>query len=223
MPHATFHNLPEEKRQRIMAAALEEFSARGYRQGSVQAIARRAGIAKGSLYQYFKGKKELFLYTCILVLEENCRSVWGFPEPAPLSFFERLETAALASRRYALEHPGAYQLCLSAREGLPPDMQEILRPHLETGGSSGGLASLVRDAWDHREMRDDIREELVVFILGTLLQKFGGYQATLPGSRDGGHTRQFMDLLKTGLAGKSRNRGEGEGEGEGEGRQRGRK
>ena len=61
MPKETFFNLPEVKRGAILDAALEEFAAYPYDQASVNRIVARAGIPKGSFYQYFENKKDLYL------------------------------------------------------------------------------------------------------------------------------------------------------------------
>lgn len=47
-------------RERIVAAALDQLAAGGYASASVQAIARRAGVATGSVYRHFPSKGELF-------------------------------------------------------------------------------------------------------------------------------------------------------------------
>lgn len=51
---------PERTQQRILAAALKEFSAKGLAGARVDAIARRAGINKRMLYHYFGNKHGLF-------------------------------------------------------------------------------------------------------------------------------------------------------------------
>ena len=51
---------PERTRQRILAASLKEFSAKGLAGARVDAIARRAGINKRMLYHYFGNKHGLF-------------------------------------------------------------------------------------------------------------------------------------------------------------------
>jgi TetR/AcrR family transcriptional regulator len=51
---------PERTRERILAAALKEFSARGFAGARVDAIARRARINKRMLYHYFGDKEALF-------------------------------------------------------------------------------------------------------------------------------------------------------------------
>ena len=59
---ATFLRLPEEKRNRILDAAWEEFSTVPFAGASVNQIVRRAGIPRGSFYQYFADKSDLFAY-----------------------------------------------------------------------------------------------------------------------------------------------------------------
>ena len=48
------------RREAILAAALDEFSARGFEAARLDDVARRAGIAKGTIYLYFRGKESLF-------------------------------------------------------------------------------------------------------------------------------------------------------------------
>jgi AcrR family transcriptional regulator len=50
---------PAERREDILSAAQELFSKEGYQNTSVESIVQRAGIAKGSFYNYFKSKDEV--------------------------------------------------------------------------------------------------------------------------------------------------------------------
>ena len=58
----TFLRLPEEKRTRFLDAAWEEFTAVPFSRASINQIIRRAGIPRGSFYQYFTDKTDLFTY-----------------------------------------------------------------------------------------------------------------------------------------------------------------
>lgn len=49
-----------ERRDAIVAAALEEFSARGFAATRLDDVALRAGVAKGTIYLYFRDKETLF-------------------------------------------------------------------------------------------------------------------------------------------------------------------
>ena len=48
------------RRQAILAAALDEFSARGFAATRLDDVARRAGVAKGTIYLHFRDKEALF-------------------------------------------------------------------------------------------------------------------------------------------------------------------
>lgn len=62
MPKDTFFNLDEIKRQRIVDAAIEEFSRLHYDKVTINGIVKNAEIPKGSFYQYFENKDDLYIY-----------------------------------------------------------------------------------------------------------------------------------------------------------------
>lgn len=62
MPKETFFNLNEEKQEKVVRSAVSEFIKHGFEKANVGEIAKKAGVAKGSIYQYFENKKELFIY-----------------------------------------------------------------------------------------------------------------------------------------------------------------
>lgn len=49
-----------DRREAILAAALDEFSERGFAAARLDDVAKRAGIAKGTIYLYFRDKETLF-------------------------------------------------------------------------------------------------------------------------------------------------------------------
>lgn len=71
MPQATFFNLPDDKRNSIIAAALDEFSTASYDTASINQICKKSNIAKGSFYQYFTDKMDLYVYIMTLAIEEK--------------------------------------------------------------------------------------------------------------------------------------------------------
>src|SRR5579863_5743078 len=82
---------PERSRSRILAAALKEFSAKGFAGARVDAIARRANINKRMLYHYFGDKEELF--KAVLRRKISERQSWadslsGDPEESLPFWFE---------------------------------------------------------------------------------------------------------------------------------------
>ena len=77
MPKQTFYKLPQEKQERILAAAKREFTQVRYSDASINQIIRDAGIPRGSFYQYFEDKKDIFL--CFLT-EYKKEMIRGFAE-----------------------------------------------------------------------------------------------------------------------------------------------
>lgn len=75
MPKDTFYNLPQEKRERITELALEEFAQNTYHRASLSRIVERAGIAKGSMYQYFEDKFDLYLYLMELAGQAKLKAI----------------------------------------------------------------------------------------------------------------------------------------------------
>jgi AcrR family transcriptional regulator len=62
LPKDTFLNLSPDKQEKVMRATINEFNKNGFEKGNIGDIAKSAGVAKGSIYQYFENKRELFLY-----------------------------------------------------------------------------------------------------------------------------------------------------------------
>ena len=58
--HAARKLRTAERREAILTAALDEFSIRGFEAARLDDVARRAGVAKGTIYLYFRDKETLF-------------------------------------------------------------------------------------------------------------------------------------------------------------------
>jgi AcrR family transcriptional regulator len=90
---------PERTQRRILAAALHEFSARGFAGARVDAIARRAGSNKRMLYHYFGDKAGLFRAVLKFKLDERMTRFKSYAEAdlvrgIPLLFRQNCEDAA---------------------------------------------------------------------------------------------------------------------------------
>lgn len=60
--YENFQKISEEKKDRIIKAALKEFAVKGYEEASTNNIVKEAGISKGMIFHYFENKKNLYLY-----------------------------------------------------------------------------------------------------------------------------------------------------------------
>jgi len=59
----------ERRTEEILSAAFRVFSSKGYHNATVDDIAQEAGISKGTCYQYFTGKEDIFIATMERTLE----------------------------------------------------------------------------------------------------------------------------------------------------------
>ncbi len=59
----------QSKRDRIIRAAIHEFSQKGFDRTLLDEIALNAGVAKGTIYLYFKDKEDLFTNTLLFVVD----------------------------------------------------------------------------------------------------------------------------------------------------------
>jgi len=168
----TFLNLPADKQGRILAAALEEFAAKGYDGASTNAIAAHSGIAKGSIFQYFRDKKGIFLYLFEFGIELVRRTLTQVKDAtADEDFFTRLEQSLLAGVEFITRHPRIYGIYLKIMfDEHVPQRRELLRAVRQF--SSDYLQSLLRRGLERGELRPDLPKETATFLLDALLDRF---------------------------------------------------
>ena len=73
MPKQTYFHLSKDKQETLIAAAKQEFSRVPLHEASVANIIKSAGIPRGSFYQYFEDKEDLFYYLLNQLAEKNNR------------------------------------------------------------------------------------------------------------------------------------------------------
>lgn len=58
----TFNKISQDKRDRILQTAIDEFANNGYNSANINVIAKKADVSVGSMYKYFNTKHDLYLY-----------------------------------------------------------------------------------------------------------------------------------------------------------------
>lgn len=97
MPTNTFFNLPPPKREKLFRAAVAEFARQPYGEVSLSQVIKAAGIPRGSFYQYFADKTDLFRYVIGYYGEwveaqvlESLDACGGRLLELPLALFDRM-------------------------------------------------------------------------------------------------------------------------------------
>jgi len=105
------------KRKQIVEAATEVFIKHGYRRASVDDVAERAGVAKGTIYLYFKNKAELLLEAIIEEKKRYFKKIKPIFSPG-VEGGERLRMYLRAAFLLAKEMPLVSRLISGDREML---------------------------------------------------------------------------------------------------------
>lgn len=108
MPKETFFNLPEPKRQMIEDAATDEFATWGYDNASVNRIVEACQIAKGSFYQYFEDKADLYKHLLMRIGEQKLTYLSPVSlNPSAHDFFALLTDLYRSGLAFAKANPKA--------------------------------------------------------------------------------------------------------------------
>lgn len=142
MPTATFLGLPEERRARLVEEAITEFAERSYAEASLSQIVLRAGIAKGSLYQYFSDKLDLYRW---LLTEEVPRRKREFlrGDASEPDFWSALEGQIERGMAFLVQYPRLARItAAAAHPAADEDVQGLHRAVCQAG--SAELEALIR-------------------------------------------------------------------------------
>lgn len=174
MPKETFFNLPDEKREMIVDIALEEFADKDYRAVSVSHLVARAGIAKGSFYQYFENKKDLYLYLLELGTREKAHFLRTTPLPDPaMGTFAYLRWLFEAGVAFEFSNPRLTRVAYRAfYEDVPfPD-----EAHSQAAAvSTQFFENLVRRGIAQGDLRPDLDVASAVFLFNLLILELGNH------------------------------------------------
>jgi len=166
MPTVTWARVDPARRAAIVEAAEAEFGAHGFSQGSLNVIARRAGVAKGSLFQYFADKRDLYAF----IADVGSQRVRSYMEirirelDPSRPFFEFLTDLLDDWVAYFADHPRERALHAAASLEVDTDARisvrsVIHRHYLEV------LRPLVRDALARGDLRQDSDTDALLSLL----------------------------------------------------------
>jgi AcrR family transcriptional regulator len=130
----------EARPDEILAAALASFAKRGFAATRLEDVAARAGISKGTLYLYFKGKEELFEAVVRATLVPNLERLEVLTASFEGSSARLLERLLLTIAGVVDSRVGAIPKLVIAEAGNFPDLarfylDEVVRRGLRLIGT----------------------------------------------------------------------------------------
>jgi len=174
MPKQTFFNLPEAKRRIITTAALDEFADYGFEVSSINRIVANSGISKGSFYQYFEDKMDVFKYLMDVIAKEKTEYYQGkHPSSANLDTFEYFRWLIKVGMEFNSSNPRLVQAIsrVLLADGLyyGKDLAEYHKM------STDGISMMIKQAMENGELDPSVDVELAVIIMETWTNAIGTY------------------------------------------------
>jgi AcrR family transcriptional regulator len=175
LPKDTFYNLPPDKRQKIEDAALREFSGFNFDQASINRIIELAGIPKGSFYQYFQDKKDLYRHLLDLIVSRKLEFLSPVAaNPDSMDFFTLIHEIYAAGIRFAAENP---QLQMISRRLLSDRSHPVFVEFMQDNMSKSDeiFAGLIRQGISRGEIRQDIDVDFVAHLVSSINSSVADY------------------------------------------------
>jgi AcrR family transcriptional regulator len=198
MPKQTFFNLPDEKRMAILDVAIVEFAENDYQSASISRMVARLGIAKGSFYQYFEDKNDLYAFVLDLAMWERLTFVQQHTIAAGQSFFEYVQELLEVGMRFDLAHPYPGRIvyrALFGAEPIPGESRTRIRQSL-----LDYQRQVLRLGVEMGEIAPDVNIDLAAHMLNAVAADFGGFIAAHFQMSPEGLTPDDMTLLRATFA-----------------------
>jgi TetR/AcrR family transcriptional regulator len=186
--------IQKANRERILDAALEVFSAQGFRGATLDQIAAAAGLSKPNLLYYFDGKEAIHAALLAVLLDawlDPLRRLDPVGEP-------RAEILAYMRRKLAMSREFPRESRLFANEVLQG------APRLE-GFISGELRALVDDraalirAWGEEGRIAPVDPHHLIFSIWALTQHYADFEAQIRLIRPGVEPTEGAEAFLTAL------------------------
>ncbi|HLT56032.1 MAG TPA: TetR/AcrR family transcriptional regulator [Bacillota bacterium] len=160
--NASFLKLKEEKKELIIHAAMNEFIRNGFENASTNEIVKNANISKGSLFNYFNSKKDLYIYLFdygIGVIETFYQMI----DLQETDVFKRIENIGVQKMYIQKKYPLVFDFLASTNKEDSPEVKDLIKDKRESVYKRG--LEIMYQNIDYSKFRDDIDIEKAMEIL----------------------------------------------------------
>lgn len=115
-----------DRKAEIIKAATQSFSLYGYKNTTMDQVARLANVGKGTIYTFFKNKEELF-NEIVITLIDDMQAAANEVIDQTLSFRENVHQAVYKMLEYRREHQLTIKLFQEKRDFGTPAVQTMMQ------------------------------------------------------------------------------------------------
>lgn len=156
--------MAEEREAQILAAALEVFAQKGVHQTRMEDVANAAGIAKGTVYLYFKSKDAIIWALLRQYFETSYDELTEIPEGVSVAEHLLAWTETVLRKAQAFQQYAALGFEFYALAGRDPAVAEHLRQMYQRHHTA--LQDLLHEGIRRGEFRETDSSEMATTMLG---------------------------------------------------------
>lgn len=165
MPKATFFNLPSEKRDRIIEIIIDEFYENTYETASINQIVKTAEIAKGSFYQYFEDKLDIYKMTIEICHNEKKKYIERVKESTRyVDDFSIIREIFIAIIKFDIDKPKYSNIINKFQKITDREFREEILSDIEID-SECEFKTILKEGIDKGRIYYNVDVELVSFLL----------------------------------------------------------
>lgn len=175
MPKDTFLNLPDEKKKIIYSAALEEFANKSYEKVSITNIVNNSNISKGSFYQYFEDKADLYKYIMNNIAQEKqfyLNDVLDIQDD--IDFFDFIRVLFEKGIEFAASNPNMSKIADRFMKSTPENIKYELM-HDMSHKADNIFRPLIENAIMKKQLRSDIDIDFTSYMLTSVSRSVSEY------------------------------------------------
>ncbi|MDO9574465.1 MAG: TetR/AcrR family transcriptional regulator [Candidatus Contubernalis sp.] len=185
-----------DKRTRILMAALKVFSRRGFHQVKVEEIAQEAEIGKGTIYEYFESKEDIF-HQIYRLSSERYTSVFQEMQTQGTDLWDKIKILSLKHIEFFQTHKDMSAFVLDGQSRPLESLNEWLMEQKEQRQEL--VREMLAQAVENGEIRKVDPDLASRMVMGLIFSVFGGMifmEGTVPEEKT---VEGMLDILKKGL------------------------
>ena len=162
------NTLDQDKIELIEQIALAEFAANGYHRTSTNVIIRRAGVAKGSFFNYFGSKQDMYIRLLSECNDRLRKRFLASQGPQPDDYFERVLYITTTYLDVFAEEPDVFAFLMTQTDAAN---REVAAEYYASNKAKSSLQlSAMLDGVDYDSLRvdQDVSVRVTTWILGMI-------------------------------------------------------
>jgi len=185
-----------DKRTRILMAALKVFSRKGFHQVKVEEIAQEAEIGKGTIYDYFESKEDIY-HQIFRLSSERYTSIFQEMQAQGTDLWDKIRVLSLMHIDFFQTHKDMAPFVFDGQSRPLESLNEWLMEQKEQRQEL--VRKMLAGAVENGEIRKVDPDLASRMVMGLIFSVFGGMifmEGRIPGED---MVEEMLDILQKGL------------------------